>query len=158
MYNRPKRWISKDNPYILKKVNNKYIVIFKNNQNQLQEVEVSQEVFYQMDYCELEDISQMHKNYRHIEQSELSDETLYKRTFYKENMVDDLVIKKLEYEELINAIDELPEIEKRRIKKYYFDKKTQRQIAEEEQVNIRAIQYSLSVAIKKLKNLLKKTS
>ena len=53
------------------------------------------------------------------------------------------------------AINKLPEIERRRIKKYYFDEKTQQQIANEEGVNIRSIQYSLNIALKKLKEFLK---
>ncbi len=155
---RPKRWKSKDNPYVLKIVDKKHIVVFKDNKNRLHEVEVSEDVFYQLDLFELEDISQMHKNHRHIEQSELCDETLYKRMFNKAEMPDELILKKIEFKELISAVNQLPKIEKRRIKKYYFDQKTQREIAEEEHVNIRAVQYSLNIALKKLKKLLKITS
>ena len=61
---------------------------------------------------------------------------------------------KTDFENLINAINSLPKIQKRRIKKYYFDEMTQQQIADEEGVDIRSIQYSLGIALKKLKKLI----
>ena len=68
--------------------------------------------------------------------------------------LEDYVIQKSTFEDLKKAIDLLPEIQKRRIKKYYFEDMTQQQIADEENVDIRSIQYTLNIALKKLKEIL----
>ena len=60
--------------------------------------------------------------------------------------------------ELKVAINQLQEIQQRRIIKYYFEDKSQQKIANEENVDIRSIQYSLNIAIKNLKKFLNKTS
>lgn len=43
---------------------------------------------------------------------------------------------------------------KRRFIKYYFENKTQQEIANEENVFIRAVQYTLSSALEKIKKIL----
>ena len=53
------------------------------------------------------------------------------------------------------AINKLTDIQKRRVKKYYFHEMTQQEIADDEGVNIRAVQYTLNEALKKLKEILK---
>ena len=77
MNKRPKRRKSKDNPYVLKYDEKKqsYIVLFKDSSNNFCEVEVSELVFEAFDEFELEDISQMHESERHIEHSELYENT-----------------------------------------------------------------------------------
>ena len=81
---------------------------------------------------------------------------MYKRINHKEELVDDYVIRKSTYEDLIIAINKLPEIQRRRIKKYYFGEKNEYEIAKEENASHQAVHQSLSIAIKNLKELLKK--
>lgn len=63
--NKPKRKKSKDNPYTLLVINNKYYVEFKDVKNILNTVEVTEEQFEAFNEFELEDKSQMNKYERH---------------------------------------------------------------------------------------------
>ena len=156
MNNRPKRRKSNDNPYTLQIINNTYVVIFKDGSRKEQVIEVSEEVFNQMDKFELEDISQMHKIDKHIERFELSEESINVRSI--NNSIDttsDFVEKKIINEELRDAISSLPEFQKRRIIKYYFYNKTFEEIAKEEQCSKVAIKYSIDSAIKNISKKIK---
>lgn len=157
---KPKRRKYKDNPYSLlyNKDLDKYFIIFKNSNNVMKKVEVTFAIYDVFNCSELHDLSEMNEYDNHIEHLELGEEEIYLRTKYKPLDMDDEIIKKTNYESLMSAINLLPEIQKRRIKKYYFDEMTQQQIADEEGVDIRSIQYSLGIALKKLKKLLDKTS
>ncbi len=154
--NRPKRRKSKDNPYTLKIINNTYIVTFIDSNNVKREVSLSEDVFNAMDKFELEDISQMHKADRHIERKEFSEININKKAFVKPLLLEDDFINNASFKELKNAIDKLPSIQKRRIKKYYFDEKNEYEIADEENTSQQAINKSLNLAIKNLKKFLKK--
>ena len=158
--NKPKRRRYKDNPYSLlcNKDLDKYYIIFKDSNNVIKKVEVSFAIYDVFNCSELHDLSEMNEYDNHIEHLELDEESLYLRTKNKPIDLDDEIIRKTNYESLMTAINSLPEIQKRRIKKYYFDEMTQQQIADEEGVDIRSIQYSLGIALKKLKKLLDKTS
>ena len=151
---RPKRRKSKDNPYTLKIINNTYFVLFKDGMNTYREVEISEKVFNQMDKFELDDISQMHKSDRHIEKSEIYEDNLNKRAFNKPVLLEDEFIKRATFDNLKNGINKLPEIQKRRIKKYYFDDKSQAEIAKEEQTTKVAVNKSLKKALSNLKKFL----
>lgn len=155
MAERPKRRKYKDNPYVLLNDNNNFYIIFKDKKGIMNKIEVSINIYNAFNSFELEDLSELNEYDNHIEHLDLDEDSIYLRTFNKEEGLDDYIIRKTSYEELINAINKLPDIQKRRIKKYYFDEKTQQQIADEEGVNIRSIQYSLSIALKKLKEFLK---
>ena len=74
---RPKRRKSKDNPYTLISNNNRYFVIFSDVNNKKNIVEVSEQVFYTFDKFELEDKKELNEYDRHIEHSEIYDETLF---------------------------------------------------------------------------------
>ena len=153
---RPKRRKSKDNPYTLENIGlNKWKVKFNDSSNKERNIEINSEIYNAMNNFELEDKSQMNRDERHKEQSDVCEITLWKRAVFVQESVEDQIIKKIEYEELMIAVNELPEIQKRRIRKYYFENKTQQQIADEEGVDIRAIQYTLNIALKKLKEILK---
>jgi RNA polymerase sigma-70 factor (ECF subfamily) len=157
MINRSKRRKSKDNPYTLLNIDEKgiYKVAFKDGIGKFRIVEITQEVYEAFDRFELEDKSQMNKYERHIEHSEIFENNINERAMDKPISLEDEIIRKSTFEDLKNAIEQLPEIQRRRIKKYYFEDKTQQDIADEENVDIRAIQYTLSIALKKLKEILK---
>ena len=150
----PKRRRKKGNPYTLlfEPESNKYYVLFKDSRGILNKVEVSNIIFNAFNRFELDDISELHKIDKHLDMNPLDEEKLYKND---NESLDDYIIRKATYEDLMSAINTLPDIQKRRIKKYYFEEKTQQQIANEEGCNIRSVQYTLNIAIKNLKNLLK---
>ena len=83
------------------------------------------------------------------------DETLERRIIHKQELIEDVIIRKVTFEKLHYAIQQLSEIEKRRIKMYYFEDKTLEEIAKIENTSHQAISKSLQNSIKKLKNLLK---
>lgn len=151
----PKRKKSKDNPYTIIKTENKYTIEFKDGKGTFQKVNVDKEVFDVFDKSELIDISQMTKAKKHIVNFDLSEEYINLHRFDKQVLIDDEVITKTTFEELRNAIDTLPDIQKRRIKLYYFNELTQQQIANLDNVDIRAIRYTLKIAIDNLNKILK---
>lgn len=155
--NRPKRRKHKDNPYTLVyTINEKYIVVFKDGKNISHEVEVTEEVYNSFNDFELRDLSELNEYDNHIEHSKIYEETLYRRTIRKQESIDDYIIKKVIYEELRSAIKTLPEVQQRRIKKYYFDEKNEYQIALEENTSHQAVHKSLVLAKIKLKSILEK--
>ena len=139
---RPRRRKNKDNPYKLIEKNNqgKYMVSFKDGIGILRVVEISKEVYEAFDTFELIDKSQMNKNERHIEQSEIYNNNLNNRALNKVESLEDEIIRKSTFEDLKSAIYSLSEVQKRRIKLYYFEDKT-------EGVNIRNVQNSLRLAL-----------
>ncbi|MGN1268347.1 MAG: RNA polymerase sigma factor [Candidatus Aphodocola sp.] len=156
--NRPKRRKKKDNPYRLSYINeeDKYVVLFKDGKGILQSVSVNKNVFNEMDKFELDDLSELNEFDNHIEHSEVYDNNIYTRSINKPESLEDYIIRKSTYEDLNNAISKLPITQQRRIKMYYFYGYTQKKIAKIEGTSIRAVQYSLNIAIINLKKNLKK--
>ena len=114
-----------------------------------------EKIYQAFNEFELEDVSQIHKYKRHIEQSELLDETLYKRSINKSIEVSEIVERNLLDKELKKAINILSDIQKRRIIKYYFESKNEYEIAKEENTTQQSVHISLSRAKEKLKEILK---
>ncbi len=155
MIQNPKRRKYKDNPYEIKIINEKYFIYFKDSKNKMQELEVSSKIYEVFNESELHDLSELNEYDRHIEHSELFDITLFNRT--KDNIysLEQEVEDKILNEELQRCISQLPEVQRRRIIKYYFENMTQQEIANDEGVDIRAVQYTLNTALKNLKKILK---
>lgn len=153
----PKRRKYKDNPYELMKdsKNDIYLIKIKSFNNSFQIVEVSKEVYKVFDEYELKDISQMNEYDNHIEHFNLSENLLHKKIKYKIKGLDEIVEEKIINEELMKAIANLPEIQRKRIKLYFFDDLTYQQIANLEGCTKRAIKFSVDIAIA---NLYKKMS
>lgn len=156
MENRPKRRKHRDNPYTLENLGNgKYVVTFKDGTNKLKVVEISEKIFQTMNSFELDDISELNEFDRHIEHSEVFENNLNERVMDKPISLEDEIIRKASFDELKKAINMLPEVQKRRIKMYYFDELSVYQIADMEHSSHQAISKSLGLAIQKLKEILK---
>lgn len=153
MNNRPIRNKSKDNPYTIEfdEQKNIYTIEFIDNKKTIHKVEVSKTVYQAFDQFELEDISQIHKFRKHIEHSELYDETIWRRSINKSLGVDEIVEKNITYDNIRKAINKLSDIQKRRIIKYFFEGKNEYEIAKEEHTTHQAIDKSIKQAIKKLR-------
>ena len=151
----PKRRKKKDNPYTLLIEDNKYYVLFKDNKCILHKIEVSKELFNEFDSFELQDIKELNEYDRHIEHSEIYENNINSKAKDKPITIEDKIIQKSTFEELKEAINKLPEIQKRRIKKYYFEDKNEYEIAIEENTSQQAINKSLKNALKKLEKILK---
>lgn len=157
MADMPIRNKSKDNPYTLgfDEDKNVYTVEFMDNMKVIHKVEISEKVYQAFDSFELEDISQIHKYRKHIEHSELLEETLEHRMLNKPITVEDEVEEKILIEDIKTIIDSLPDIQKRRLKKYYFEDKTFEEIAQEENCSKVAVKYSIDIALEKISKKLK---
>lgn len=153
-----KRNRSKDNPYILNvdiefKI---YTVEFVDVNQKRHRVEVSEKVYQAFDEFELDDISQIHKFRKHIEHSEVYDESLFNRALNVPISVEEQVEQNIMVEQLKCAINQLSEVQKRRIKMYYFDDMKLREIAEKEGCSIMSVKDSINIGLKKLEQILQK--
>lgn len=154
MDKRPKRRKDKYNPYTLSTESGKYYILFIDVNNHIQKVELSKKLFDSFNKFGLEDISQMNEYDRHYEHSEVYEKTLNKKNVavsqsLEEHFEDVLVMKNLHM-----AITKLPEVQKRRLKKYYFEEKTFDEIALEEGCTYQSIQRSVYRAVAKIKSIL----
>lgn len=148
----PKRRKCKDNPYTLNYIEEKniYTITFKDVKGHLNKVEVSEEVYRVFDKFELQDIKELNEYDRHIEHSEIFENNLESRALNKQIPTDEIVENKINNEKLREAIQELPKIQRERLKKYYFENKTFEEIAEEENCTKMAVKFSVDIAIEKI--------
>lgn len=121
----------------------------------MQNIEVSEEIYKTFDKFELDDIKELNEYDRHIEHSEIYENNLNNRAMDKPLSVDDEVVRKILTEELKNAIQELPETQKRRLEKYYFGNMTFEEIAQEENCTKMAVKFSVDIAVEKISKKLK---
>lgn len=149
---RPKRRKKKDNPYTLLIDDNKYYILFKDVRGVLNKIEVNEDIFNAFNRFELDDISELHKIDKHIDLNEYNEDKLYKNDI---ESVEDYIIRKSTYEELHNAINELTETQKRRIKYYFFEELNFSEIARIEECDESSIRESIYSGINKLKKYLK---
>ncbi len=155
MDKRPKRRKDKYNPYTLHTEKGKYYIVFIDVNNHIQKVEVSKTIFDSFNIFELEDISQMNEYDRHLEHSEVYEHTLHKKKDSSEWSLEEYFENVQVTENLHIAINKLPDVQKRRLKKYYFEEKTFEEIALEEGCTYQCVQRSVYRAVAKIKNILK---
>ena len=115
----PKRRKDKYNPYEIYEKDGKYYVSFRNGEKEYKDLEIGKNVYEAFNTFELQDVSHMNVVDRHIEQSEVWDSSLYERIFQKEESVEDTVLNKLDTERLHSAIQQLSEIQRRRLMNVY---------------------------------------
>ena len=159
----PKRRKYKDNPYtiIFDDEKNIYSVVFLDVRGIKQEVEISIEIYNALNEFELSDLSQMnkddlHRDYRIIDNTEATEIVIYNSSIKKIKTLEEIVEEKIVKQELNKCIEILPDIQKSRIKKYYFLEKTYDEIAKEEKCTKRAVKFSVDLALEKLRKKIKK--
>lgn len=155
MDKRPKRRKDKYNPYTICSEKGRYYISFVDVNNNFQEIAVSQKVFESFNKFELEDISQMNEYDRHLEHSEVDENTLYQKSVSSEQPLEEYFDKAQDAENLHMAISKLPEVQKRRLNKYYYEEKTFDKIALEEGCTYQCVQRSVYRAVEKIINILK---
>ena len=158
MAERPKRRKHKDNPYTLEFIEekNSYRVSFKDVKGKYRRVEVNKEIYQAFDRFELDDLSELNEFDNHIEHSEIYENNLNERAMDKPLGVADIVETMLINEELKKAINELSDIQKRRIKMYYFEDMRLEDIARIEKTSHQAVSKSIIKALAELRKILKK--
>lgn len=152
----PKRRKYKDNPYTLKTIDNNYYILFRDGQNIPRMIAINKEMFDIFNQFELDDLKELNEFDRHIEHKELSEESIFNRGVNISESLDDYIIRKTSYEELMNAINQLSSTQRRRVKMYYFDELDLKTIATIEKTSFQMISKSIKQAIKKLKKILSK--
>lgn len=147
----PKRRKDKNNPYTLSVTDGKFYLSFHDGIGVFHEMEINSELYGLLNAFELEDLSYLNEWDRHIEQSELSEETLEQRMRRTPRTVEETVYRAIQYEQLHQAIDHLPKIQRRRLLLYYFYDFTYERIAKMEGCSV----HSVFVAIERAKEKIK---
>ena len=148
---RPKRYKEIDNPYTLESIEKEelYFIRFRDEKGE-HLVTVSKEVFDVFDESEKQDNNMMVRNSRYIHKYELNDEALNNKMLNNQTSIEDKLISDFEIQELYEAINELSDIQKRRIRKYFFEDKTFDEIAKEENCTKRAVKFTIDIALEKI--------
>lgn len=153
--NHPKRRKDKYNPYKIYEKDGHFFVSFKDGQALCHEFEISRPLYDVFNSYELEDLVYLNVLDRHIEQSEVWENTLNIRALQKPESVEEIVLRKIQIKDLHIAIHTLPEMQKRRLLLYYFEHLTYEQIAEREGCSKVAVKYTIDKALAALKKILK---
>ena len=148
----PKRRKDKNNPYTLSVASGRFYLSFRDGMGVLHEMEIDGELYELLNAFELEDLSYLNEWDRHIEQSELSEETLEQRMRRTPCSVEETVYRAIQYEQLHQAIDQLPKTQRRRLLLYYFYDFTYEKIAEIEGCTIMPVKRSIDRALEKIKS------
>ena len=154
--NRPKRRKDKYNPYTIFEKDGQYYVSFKDGQGVSHKLEISKVLYDTFDSFELSDLVYLNVVDRHIEQSEVWEATLNVRAVKKPEGIEEVVLKKIQAETLHTAMKKLPEMQRRRMRMYYFEDMTYEQIARKEGCTKMPVKRSIEAGIERLKKELKK--
>lgn len=147
----PKRRKDKYNPYTLNVADGKFYLSFRDGTGALHEMEIDSALYETLNAFELDDLSYLNEWDRHIEHSELSEETLEQRMWRVPLSVEEAVYRRMQYEWLYQAIDRLPKAQRRRLILYYFYDFTYEKIAEIEGCSIMPVKRSIDRALEKIK-------
>lgn len=147
----PKRRKDKYNPYNIYEETGKYFVNFRDGEGKVHSFEISKELYEAFNEFELEDVSYLNEWDRHIEQSEVWDETLDEAASKNVKPLEEEVLYRIQVSDLYRVIESLPVVQKRRLKLYYFNELTLNQIASIEQCTDWAVDKSIKAALRKIK-------
>lgn len=152
----PNRKKDKLNPYTLSIENDTYYIAFADGQGIHHKQEISTELYAAFNSFELEDISLINETSRHLSELDFGEEPLSHKIADPSEPVEDRVYRRIMYQELHQAIAQLPEIQRKRVLLYYFGGYTYEQIAEMEGCKHPAIIKSVAAAEKNIKKFLLK--
>ena len=150
----PKRRKDKYNPYSIYEEKGKYYITFKDGQGQRNCFEVDRELYDAFNDFELEDLSYLNIWDRHLEHSEVWETSLNERAVEVPETVEEIVLRNIQNEKVHRAIEQLPEVQKRRIRMYFFEGMTYEEIAVKEKCKHPAVVKSVKAALENLKNIL----
>lgn len=140
---------------IIKGRKDRYFVSFTDGYGEFQRLEINEDIYSALADLNKNDRNLTRSDERNLEHSELTDETLIKRAFKKPKGIEELIMEKEVKKLFWQAIGELPEVQRKRLLLYYDYGFSLKEIAKMENCSIRAIQYSLEIAKKRLENNLK---
>jgi RNA polymerase sigma-70 factor (ECF subfamily) len=133
----------------------KYFVSFRDGQDIKQDTEVSYLVY--LEFLNFVKIERNLKRWteRRLDFTEITDESLYKQVLHPPKSVEETVHDNLLYEQLYEALENLPETQRRRFVLYYEFGFNYREIAELEGCTKQSVQITVSRAKKKIIGSLK---
>ncbi len=151
----------KDYPYTLRVEGEEnapkhYYVSFSDGQAVLYEMEIDFNLYKEFRRFERQNKKEQNFYDRHVEHSELTEETLTKRTACPPKSVEEQICDNEHSAAFWSAVGELPEIQQRRFLYYYDDELTYEQIAEMEGCTKRAVKFSVDIAKDKILEKIKK--
>lgn len=154
----PKRRKSRDNPYTIgyDESQESYFLTFPNTGGIVQQIYIGQELYETFDAFELEDLSQLNEQERHINGAELTEEYLYQKLTVLPNEVEEAIDRKLCAETVQKAIKTLSPTQRRRLILYYFEGFTYEQIAKIEGCKYQSVQDAIKSAQEKIKKYFSK--
>ena len=152
----PIRKKDKMNPYTLSIEDDIYYISFTDGQGIFHKQEINKDIYAIFNKFELEDISWMNEVNRHLVEKGSTEESLGQILADSSEQVEDLVCRRIIYQELHSAISQLPEIQRRRVLLYYFGGYTYEQIAQIEGCKHPAIVKSVALAEKNIRKSLNK--
>ena len=132
----PKRRKDKYNPYTLSMIDGKCYLSFRDGQGVPHRLELDVKLYAVFDRFELDDLSFLNEQERHLDWTELNEGLLSRRSARE-------------------GVNQLPEVQKRRLQMYFFDGLTYEEIAVREGCSYQAVQKSIAAALKKIRKFLK---
>ena len=154
--NHPKRRKDKYNPYTIGTTEDgRHWLTFSDGQGNRHHFEISAAVYALFDSFELDDLSFLNEQERHLDWTELNEELLSRRSAQEPAPVEDAVYESMQTQALREGVNQLPEVQKRRLQMYFFDGLTYEEIAVREGCSYQAVQKSIAAALKKIRKFLK---
>ena len=148
-----------ENPYALRTEDNegitRYYVSFHDGQAIPHEIEVSRPVYLEFLRFIKTERNLRRSDERHLEQSDLTDETLFRRALFPQKSVEETAFDSLRNEQLRQAIQQLPEIQRRRFVLYHEFGLTYEQIAEMEGCHFTSVRIAILRAEEKIRVIIK---
>lgn len=144
----------KNKKYKEYQLNDNQTISFVDSKGYKQCLVIDHMLYKQLHNFELQDKKEMNEYDRHIEHLEQTEIALYKKTKNRYVSLEDIVLTKIINEKLYEAINKLPSKQKRRLKMYYFDDMTLKEIGNLEKCSPQAVSYSIECAIKNLAKIL----
>lgn len=133
----------------------RYFVSFQDGQAILRETEVSRPVYLEFSRFVKVERNMRRWDERHTEQFDLTDKSLYDRALHKPKSVEEAAFDSLRNEKLRQAIQELPELQRRRFVLHHEFGLTYEQIAEMEGRRKSAVCESVIRAEEKIREKIK---
>lgn len=134
----------------------KYFVSFTDGGGEFHRAEINLDIYSALYELNKTDRNLTRSDERNLEHSEITEESLNKRSFEKTKGIEEIILEKEKKTLFWEAIGELPDVQRKRLLLYYDYGFSLKEIAIMENCSIRAIQYSVEIAKKKLEEKIKK--
>ena len=108
----PKRRKDKYNPYTLSMIDGKCYLSFRDGQGVPHRLELDVKLYAVFDRFELDDLSFLNEQERHLDWTELNEELLSRRSAQEPAPVEDAVYESMQTQALREGVNQLPEVQK----------------------------------------------